>query len=76
MGYEIAIDIPGTPKGAKVQIAGLGELENGGSYEISDEDHESFRNAHGYDLDKANFHGIEVKASKSGKPKNKEGDES
>jgi hypothetical protein len=47
MGYVITIDNPGLPKGAGVQIAGLGTFENGSEYVVSDEEHDNFRRYHG-----------------------------
>jgi hypothetical protein len=47
MDYELSIDMPNLAKGAEVQIAGLGTFENGSSYKITDEEHDSFRRYHG-----------------------------
>ena len=47
MGYVITIDHPNLPKGAEIQIAGLGEFKNGEEYVVSDEEHDDFRRYHG-----------------------------
>jgi hypothetical protein len=47
MDYELSINMPNLAKGAEVQIAGLGTFENGSTYKITDEEHDSFRRYHG-----------------------------
>jgi hypothetical protein len=44
--YNLTIDLPNLAKGAEVDIDGLGRFENGGSYEISDDEAEAFRTKH------------------------------
>ena len=41
--YEVSIDQPNLPKGAEVQIHGLGVFKNGDSATVSKEDAERFR---------------------------------
>jgi hypothetical protein len=44
--YEIAIDLPDLPEGELVQIPGLGTFENGGTYEISEEEAVAYQAYH------------------------------
>lgn len=44
--YTMKIDLPTVAKGADVEIDGLGVFENGGEYEISDEEAQDFRAHH------------------------------
>lgn len=48
MGYKLTVDIPTSPKGEKIQIAGLDTFENGETYVITDAEHEAFRRYHGH----------------------------
>lgn len=41
--YVLKIDFPNLPKGAPVDIDGLGRFENGHEYEISKEEAETYR---------------------------------
>jgi hypothetical protein len=41
--YTIDFDLPGTAKGQSVQVAGLGEFENGSSYDVTREEADAFR---------------------------------
>lgn len=43
MTYKITFDLPNLSKGQGVAITGLGEFENGSSYEITDEQHATYR---------------------------------
>lgn len=47
MTAKLKVSIPGRPKGAGVQVAGLGILRNDEVYEVSDEAEADFRRAHG-----------------------------
>jgi hypothetical protein len=47
--YKITLDFPNLPKsgeGSEVDIAGIGRLQNGGTYVVSAADAEAFRIAH------------------------------
>jgi hypothetical protein len=46
MVYRIKIKRPGLPNGAKLQIGGLGIVENGKWFAVDDDLHASFRAAH------------------------------
>jgi hypothetical protein len=55
--YEITFDLPGTPKGQEVMVAGLGTFANGSTYEVTEEEAESYRSYHTslkYEYDKDN----------------------
>lgn len=41
--YVLSVDLPNLPKGERIQIAGLGTFENGGSYDINERMAENFR---------------------------------
>ena len=47
MAYKLKVDVEGLPKGTPVQIAGLGEFENGSTYTVSEDEHDAFRRYHG-----------------------------
>jgi hypothetical protein len=46
MGYKLELDLPNYGKGVEVYLEGLGILENGGTYEVSDEEAAAFRVVH------------------------------
>jgi|SRR3954466_6678702 hypothetical protein len=46
MAYKLTVDMPNLGPEDKVTIMGLGELQNGKSYKISDEQAEMFRTLH------------------------------
>ncbi len=79
MSYALEVNLPNLPKGAKVEVAGLGVYKNGETTPVPDdlltlwkmnnpiEDDEGRRNPG--DLSKANFQeGITVKRVKAQKP--------
>jgi hypothetical protein len=41
--YKITFDLPNSSKGQGVAVNGLGEFQNGKSYDISDEQHDQYR---------------------------------
>lgn len=43
MTYVVKVDMPNLAPGQRVQVHGLGSLENGKTVRISDEQHEMFR---------------------------------
>lgn len=55
--YEITFDLPGTPKGQEVMVAGLGTFANGSTYEVTEGEAEAYRSYHTslkYEYDKDN----------------------
>jgi hypothetical protein len=44
--YKITVNLPGTPQGEEVEIAGIGRIKNGSTYEVSQEEAELFRTLH------------------------------
>lgn len=44
--YVLELDVPGLVKGEGVEIPGLGVFENGGSYDITEEEAERYRDMH------------------------------
>lgn len=44
--FTITIDLPDLPKGTEVDIDGLGTFENGGSYDITDDENYDFQVRH------------------------------
>jgi len=52
MAFKLTIDMPNLAPDGKVAIMGLGEFQNGKSYEVSDELAEAFRQAHATVQDK------------------------
>lgn len=44
--YKLTVDVPGSPEGEVFQIPGLGEFENGASYEISNEEAANYQLYH------------------------------
>jgi hypothetical protein len=54
MAFKLTVDMPNLGPEGKVAITGLGELQNGKTYKISDEQAEAFRNQNSHvedDLD-------------------------
>ena len=45
--YKMTVDVPHLPKGAPIQIVGLGTFENGSTVEVSKEDADHYRDVHG-----------------------------
>jgi len=43
--YEVTVDMPNLPTGATVQVPGLGELENGGTYFVNKDEAAAWRSA-------------------------------
>jgi hypothetical protein len=52
MAFKLSVDMPNLAPDGKVSITGLGELQNGKSYKISDEQAELFRTLNGHIKDK------------------------
>jgi hypothetical protein len=52
MAFKLTIDMPNLGPDDKIAIMGLGEFQNGKSYEVSDELADSFRQAHSSVQDK------------------------
>lgn len=50
MTYMVSLALPNLPKGAIVQLDGLGAFVNGDSREVSDEEADQFRMHHGVRL--------------------------
>lgn len=46
MAFKLTVDMPNLGPEGKFAITGLGELQNGKTYKISDEQAEGFRNAY------------------------------
>lgn len=44
--YKITFDLPNLAPGAEVEVNGLGRFENGKTYEIDDEQAQTFRDRH------------------------------
>jgi hypothetical protein len=44
--YEVTIDEEGTPKGALIQIPGLGTFANGSTFDVDEDQHARFRAHH------------------------------
>lgn len=44
--YEVTVNQPGLPKGELVQIPGLGEFENGSTFDVDEDQHNAFRTYH------------------------------
>jgi len=45
--YRLTVDQPGSPKGTKVLVNGLAEVEVGVPYEVTDDEADRFRHVHG-----------------------------
>jgi hypothetical protein len=52
MAFKLSVDMPNLAPDGKVSITGLGELQNGKTYKISDEQADLFRTLNGHIEDK------------------------
>jgi hypothetical protein len=82
VAYKLKVDVPSSPPGELIEVAGLGAFENGSESDLSDEQASNFRSHHqrsyiddtgemvtelGPTLGKANFQeGVSVSTAKGG----------